>query len=295
MEKDTLVIGSSGYIGSSILSTFQGRCSGLDVYEGRDIRIDYDKITKKTLSQFKNIILLAGNPNPASCNGHPKYSLNNNVVKFVKILHKINNKQKFIYASSSCVYDSKNGEIVDETCNNFIPLSYYDISKKVIDYYAELSNVEFYGLRFGSVNGLVDSSLIMRDDIIINSMTKNAIQDSIVNAVNPEIHRAILGISDLCRAIQSIIDGGDNRGIYNLASFNSTVGDIANFIGSKYNAKINTINSEAQKLYDFQVSSNKFSNTYNFQFNDSLDSITDSIYRNIKNVKFVRRSECIRN
>lgn len=294
MEKDTLVIGSGGYIGSSIMNTIQGRCSGLDVYDGQDIRMDYGKITKKSISKYKNIILLAGNPNPASCKGNPKYSFNNNIVKFIKLLSKISKGQKFIYASSSCVYDSRNGQVVDETCNTFIPMSYYDVTKKVIDYYAELSKVEFYGLRFGSVNGLVDSSLIMRDDIIINSMTKNAIQDSCVKAINPDVHRAILGISDLCRAVEAIINGKDNRGIYNLASFNSTVGDIASYIGSKYNAKVDLINSDAQKLYDFQISANKFSTTYNFEFKDTIDTITDSIARNINHVKFVRRDKCIK-
>ena len=293
--KDTLIIGSNGYIGSALYSKMLDSSIGVDISGNADINIDYSKLTKKYISKYKNIILLAGSPNPASCSCNPKYSLNNNVVKFINLMGKINKHQKFIYASSSCVYDSRKGETVDETCNTFIPMSYYDITKKVIDYYASLSDIEFYSLRFGSVNGLVDSSLIMRDDIIINIMTKNAIENKLVQAINPDVNRAILGINDLYKAVDVIINSKDNRGIYNLSSFNSTVKEIATFIANKYNAKVDIINSNSQKLYDFKVSSKKFSDTFNFNFNDSIESITDSISKNIDKAKFIRRKECIKN
>jgi nucleoside-diphosphate-sugar epimerase len=293
--KDTLIIGSEGYIGSAILNRIKNQSTGVDREGSPDIKIDYSKLTKKEISKYKNVILLAGNPNPASCKCNPKFSLNNNIVKFVDLLQKINKKQKFIYASSSCVYDSREGEVIDESCNTFIPMSYYDITKKVIDYYASLSDVEFYSLRFGSVNGLLQSNLLMRDDIIINIMTKNAIKDKLIKAINPNVNRAILGIQDLCRAVEIIINEKDNRGIYNLSSFNSTVGDIANFIGNKYNAEVDLIDNNSQKLYDFQVSSKKFSDTYNFIFNDDIDTITNSISNNIDKIDFIRRTECIKN
>jgi nucleoside-diphosphate-sugar epimerase len=295
MKKETLLLGSAGYIGSTLYNYFNNMI-GVDVNDGPtvDIKKDYNKITKKELKKYKNIILLAGHPNPASCFGNPKYSFDNNITKFINLLKKISKGQKLIYASSSCVYDSKNGEVVNESCNTFYPASYYDITKKVIDYYACLSDVEFYSLRFGSVNGLIPSSLIMRDDIIINSMTKNAIYDKKIKAVNPEIHRAILGILDLCKCINLIIEGSDKRGIYNLSSFNCTVGEIAKFIGNKLNVKIDFINNEKQKIYDFQVSSEKFCNFYNFNFNETLNTITDSIINNINKITFIRRDKCIK-
>jgi nucleoside-diphosphate-sugar epimerase len=295
MKKETLLLGSGGYIGST-LYYYLNDLVGVDVSDGPtvDIKKDYNKITKKELKKYKNIILLAGHPNPASCFGNPKYSFDNNITKFINLLKKISKGQKLIYASSSCVYDSKNGEIVDESCNTFYPASYYDITKKVIDYYACLSDVEFYSLRFGSVNGLTSSSLIMRDDIVINSMTKNAIYDKKIKAVNPEIHRAILGILDLCKCIKLIINGNDNRGIYNLSSINSTVGEIAKFIGNKCNAEIDFINNEKQKIYDFQVSSEKFCNIYDFKFSETLETITNSIINKIYNITFVRRDKCIK-
>lgn len=295
MKNSTLILGSSGYIGSNLKSYLNNSC-GVDILENKylDIHKDYDKIPKSELKKYCNIILLAAHSNPTACNGNPLYSLENNVVKFVKLLRKISKKQKFIYASSSCVYDSKNGEVVTEESNSFTPLSYYDVTKKVIDYYAELSDVEFYGLRFGSVNGTIDSCKVVKDGIIINAMTKNAVKDKIVKAINPEVHRAILGIKDLCRAVEAVINGNDKRGLYNLASFNSTIGEIGKFVASKYNANFQVENNMAKTLYDFQVSCDKFAKVYNFAFEETLDSITDSISSDIDNVKFIRGMECIK-
>lgn len=295
MENKTLLLGSAGYIGSNLYK-YLPNVVGVDVVYSvtTDIKIDYSDITQQEIQKYKNIILLAGHPNPASCAGDPEYSFDNNITKFIKLLKKISKQQKLIYASSSCVYDSKNGEIVNESCNTFYPASYYDITKKVIDYYACLSDVEFYGLRFGSVNGLLPSSTIMRDDIVINSMTKNAIYDKKIKAVNPEIHRAILGIFDLCKSVELIINGGDNRGIYNMSSVNSTIGEIAKFVGNRCNVEIDFINNEKQKIYDFQVSSEKFCNIYNFNFDETLHSITESIINKINEVVLVRRDKCIK-
>lgn len=160
--------------------------------------------------------------------------------------------QKLIYASTASVYGNTNGQTVDETYINNNTSSYYDLTKKFADEYASFSNIEYYGLRFGTVNGKIKESHLVRDDLIINAMTKNSIMGNKINCINLEVNRGILGMTDLCNAVKTILDNSsDNRGIYNLSSFNTTVGDIASYVSNRFNTEIEFKKDDKIKLYDF--------------------------------------------
>lgn len=294
-----LLIGSSGYIGSSLkqyLSNEDLTCVDLyhDNSTSKTIIKDYDQLDESEISNFNAVILLAANSGVASCNGHPKHSLQNNVNKFINLLHKINKHQKFIYASTCSVYGNTNGNLAKETDLFSGALNYYDLTKYIRDSYSILSDVQFYGLRFATVNGKYYNSNIVRDDVIINSMVKNAFYNKKIQCINANVNRGILGINDLCQAVKNILHGPDRRGIYNLASFNSTVGDIAKFISNKYNVECEIIEDINKKTYDFKVDCSKFTNCYNFEFKENIETITNSIYESINNIEFIRRQECLK-
>lgn len=294
-----LLIGSSGYIGSSLkkyLSSEDLVCLDLinDKHGNNTIIKDYNDITTDELSSFDAIVLLAANSGVAPCEGHPKYSLDNNVVKFVNLLHKIKNNQKFIYASTCSIYGDIKGNLAKESDPFYSALNYYDLTKYIRDSYSKLSNIEYYGLRFATVNGRVKESTIVRDDVIINSMIKNAFFNKKIKCINPNVSRGILGLNDLCRAIKKILYGPDKRGIYNLSSFNSTVGEISNYIVNKYNVESEVLEDVSKKTYDFKVDCSKFINSYNFKFEENLDTITDIIYNDIEKIDFIRRQECLK-
>ena len=59
-----------------------------------------------------------------------------------------------------------NCKVSGESDNN------YDISKHCIDLYAEKSDLQYYGLRFGTLNGYAP---ITRTDVMINAMTSSAL------------------------------------------------------------------------------------------------------------------------
>lgn len=292
--KDTLIIGSEGYIGKALYSYLKNRSEGVDITGSPDIIMNYSKIKKSTIKKYKNIVLLAANSSTQQCQGEAKNSLENNIVNFVNLLSKIGKKQKFIYASSASIYGNTCNKSMDENYNTFKAINYYDLTKYAADCYAQLSNVQYYGLRFGTVSGCLDNSLLIRDDTVINSMTKNALQNKKIKCINGDVHRALLGIGDLCKAIEAIIDGKDNRGIYNLASFNSSVKDIANFISNKYKCEVELIENDNQRTYDFMINCDKFKKVYKFNFSDTLDNITEGISKNIDSLNFVRRTECIK-
>lgn len=293
-----LIIGSSGYIGSSLkkyLNNEDVTCLDLSnsSFKNKTIIKDYNEISIDEISNFDAVVLLAANSGVIPCEGHPIHSLDNNVIKFVNLLHKIQKNQKFIYASTCSIYGDIKGQLAKESDPFFGALNYYDLTKYITDCYSQLSDVEFYGLRFATVNGRFKESKVVRDDVIINSMTKNAFFNKKIKCINPNVSRGILGLNDLCKAIKTILYGEDKRGIYNLSSFNSTVGEISSYIKNKYKVSSEVIEDANNKTYDFKVDCSKFINSYNFIFEENLDTITDAIYNDIENIDFIRRKECL--
>jgi nucleoside-diphosphate-sugar epimerase len=301
-----LIIGGDGYIGSFLNQTLPYQITSVDIgwFNNQYSTIcDFNTLDEKFLSNFDSIILLAGHSSVKMCEGDYSYAFNNNVVNFLNILKKlknINKRIKFIYASSSSVYGATGEKIVDETYSSFIPHNNYDITKHIIDIYAEFSDVEYYGLRFGTVNGY---SPIMRTDIMINSMVTSALLDNKIDLYIKDTLRPILGIKDLKSAIIKIIEEErDLRGTYNLASFNSTSEIIANTVskimkipviekesnGVIFNSKLQT------KSYNFSIDCQKFIKNFNFTFEETISTITNSIIDNFDSIILTKRDNIIK-
>lgn len=287
--KKVLLIGGNGYIGSFLSLNLKDKydLKIVDINWFNDVNddLDFKNLSDSYIKEFDTIVLLAGHSSVKMCDTDMMSSFNNNVDNFIKLVSKLNKNQKFIYASSSSVYGHTGNSIVDETYKVFEPNNYYDLSKQVIDMYVTKNDINYYGLRFGTVNGW---SPRLRTDIMINAMVNSAKTDGHIKLYIKDIMRPILGIKDLCRAIDTIIDcNEDKRGIYNLASFNNTSEGIAKGVSSVMNMPIVEYNvSDLEKItnvklqttaYNFAIDSSKFENEFNFKFNETIESITKSL------------------
>ncbi|AOM63553.1 NAD-dependent epimerase/dehydratase [Heterosigma akashiwo virus 01] len=301
MVKKICVIGY-GYIGSAIVDYILNESDGsynltiIDMVKKVNIpdnvvfwKGDY---TMYDYSLFDVIILTAGQASVKS--GHDiSETMENNVENFTKILKNLDPEQIFIYSSSSSVYGKTDCNIVNEEYSVYHPHNAYDFSKQCIDILAQMNtNACFYGLRYGTVNGF---SRCFRKDLIINSMYVSAKRDNIINVYNKDTHRPILDIKDLCAAVYTIMENGtyEQRGLYNLASFNSTVAEIANVVSNKTGAKIEfhdnvsiTEGKTNTKSYDFSIDFSKFCSTFNFTFNGTIDSVVDHIQTEFPNIEY---------
>jgi nucleoside-diphosphate-sugar epimerase len=303
--KNILLIGGNGYVGSRLYKDHHESYNIISIdscwFDNPivpTIEKDFNDLTEDFLSKFDVIILLAGHSSVKMCEGPLLSAYDNNIRNFVKLASKLKPHQKFIYASSSSVYGNAGELIVDENYNGFTPHNHYDITKHVIDLYAPKFNTQYYGLRFGTVNGY---SPIVRSDVMINSMTYNAIKDREIKLYIKDILRPILGISDLSRAVKAIIDvDKDYRGIYNLASFNSTAEEIACGVSKITGVEVheyesdpsNIVNSKLQtKSYNFSIDCSKFKNTFNFEFRETIESITKELVDNFNNIIFTNRNQ----
>lgn len=301
MVKKVLIIGGCGYIGSRLCENLSDQYDistvDLEWYGNENtienIKTDSKSLTKKDLSEFTHIIMLAGHSSVKMCENNMLSTLKNNVLNFAYILENIDKEQVFIYASSSSVYGDTENQAVDEEYIAFRPNNYYDLSKHEIDSYASLSDKTYFGLRFGTVNGYSPN---LRNDVMINAMTFNALENKKVFCYNPEVNRPILSIDDLCRAVSVIIEKGnyDNRGLYNIASFNSTVREIATTVSSCTNAELeicetppeNITNVKLQaKAYDFIIKTDKFEKEFDFSFEGTCKSIVESLVKNYEKME----------
>lgn len=276
--KKILIIGKNGYIGSK-LGNFLNKEFDIDLIGSKSE--DYNLLSKDQLLQYNYIILLAGHSSVKMCDGPLKGVWNNNVRNFKNLVDKLSDNQHLIYASSGSVYGDKiTDQLYSENSINYSYINNYDLSKISLDMMAENcinQGKKIVGLRFGTVNG---GSPNLRIDLMINAMVYSAKINNHITIANKHVKRPILGLQDLCLAVKQIIISDCIPGIYNLASINLNVDQISQTV--KDILKVDIVDNGYSPTYDFAISTEKFCNLYNFKFNETVDSITESVVNCIR-------------
>lgn len=285
--KNILIIGGCGYIGSSLclslspehkievvdLGWFSGNHDPVYYKDGITYYThDFGQMNGDFIRRFDVVIVAAAHSSVSLCQKDPYGAFRNNVVNFCNLLQKIQKHQKLIYMSSSCVYTGIPGSCHEETppCP---PCDHLTLTKQTIDRYAALSDVEYYGLRLGSVNGWSPN---LRSDLMINAMTLSGLNTGEVHVTNGDYYRPILAMSDLCRAVSRIVESSeDRRGLYNIASFYRQIREIGSVVAGLTSSKL--MEGEATGGYDFQMSTEKFCRVFQWLPEGDMPSIVDSI------------------
>ncbi len=292
--KKILVLGGQGYIGSGVCQYL--RANGCEVTSVDlmwfnknpttvdNLIIDYKNLPAEFFARYDAVILWAGHSSVKMCETDLLSSFNNNVRNFVTLMMKLNPDQMFIYASSSSVYGNVSAKSVDETYIGFIPNNYYDLTKQTIDQYAQLSkHRNWYALRLGTVCG---GGPHIRNDVMMNAMYDSALINGYIKLFNPDIHRPILSLRELTAAVYRIIETNDTskHGIYNLASFNTTSGNIAQAVSDILKIRVELLEASTvstskldSRMYDFSIDTTKFCNTFNFEFKDAPEDIVGDL------------------
>lgn len=269
-----LIIGGGGYLGSALQQHIEA-----DVLDWPRDKWYNDWFP----DNYKTIILLAGHSSMPMGRDDPQGAWKNNVENFNRLLNRLQDDQRLIYMSSASVYNGIKSH-PDETCAEFHPMNMYDLTKYVIDQLAIQANKHTYGIRLCTVNGYAP---VLRVDLMLNKMVEDAKTKGVVTIKNAKLHRPITGIQDFCRGIKAIIDSKeDKRGIYNFCSLNGhTVGEFAQAVVDKFGGKIDDQGDEPHYVYGADTT--KFEKAYNFKFEETLDSILESLKKEPR-VKVVR-------
>ena len=304
-KKKILVIGGAGFAGSRFIEETKHiyDIQSVDLewfgcYIENNIKDDYRNLTAEFIQGFDAVLLLAGMSSVGLSIKDNRATFKNNVDNFVDLISKLSPKQKFIYISSSSVYSNDNGAEVNENYAGYSPRNSYDLSKVMIDNYAELEcrarNIEFYGLRLGTLAG---ASIQCRSDIMINSMFHSYKTNGYIQVSNLTINRPILYILDLVDCVKRLIDHhtpNNRAGIYNVASCNKTVEEIAFEVSDYLNCEVKLKKHTGPKPYNFRMSSQRLMDNFMWTPHEKLSIILDDLNDNWHKIKnFARRNEKI--
>lgn len=271
-----LIIGGLGYIGSRLAIEFEADVLDLEWFKkptDRSIKLDYGDIAIDFFKKFDTIILLAGHSSVAMANIDPMGAYHNNIVNFQRLIASIPDETKLIYASSSSVYNG----IVNASEYSHLGRStnVYDYTKSFIDNVAQkdFPHKKTYGLRFGTVNGPSPS---FRPELMINKMYYDATHNGYIEIYGENIERPILDIEDLVYAIKMLTTQEVRPGIYNVSSFNDTVGNMANIVASMTGVPV--FSKGESKAYDFSMINDKLKNGSDWRPLGSVESIVSSMF-----------------
>ncbi|KAF4663635.1 hypothetical protein FOL46_004648 [Perkinsus olseni] len=239
------------------------------------------------------VIMMAGMPSVRSCSS-VRGTMGNTVGNLSRFLAcKRPKGQVLIYASSSSVYGDTSDNVVDEEYCKYKGHNYYDISKKSMDLIAEHyiresgGTEKVYGLRFGTVCGW---SLNLRSDVMVNAMAYSALTRKKVGIFVEHVHRPVLALEDLCRAVEALMMYRPQGGVYNLASVQKTVYEFGKRVSDFFDVPLvreqlvpGTQGNEkfTKTTYDFCVSTDKFLTAIpSFKFIGTAESICKEIRDN---------------
>lgn len=247
---------------------------------------DIFHLTVEDLEPYDQVIFLAGLSNDPMAEYSPSknFIFNAAAPAYLGYIAKIAKVKRYIYACSCSVYGYTENELYDET--RAVSSSYpYGISKlqgeqavmQLVD-----DKFSVISLRKGTISGY---SPRMRLDLIINTMFKTAMRDHTITVNNPSIWRPILSIEDAATAyIRAVETDQKISGIFNIASGNYTVGEVADLIKSaveeRLSLRISLCIKHIQDFRNYKVSVEKAANVLSFHATGNVKSIVGNLIDN---------------
>ncbi len=247
---------------------------------------DIFHLTVEDLEPYDQVIFLAGLSNDPMAEYSPSknFIFNAAAPAYLGYIAKIAKVKRYIYACSCSVYGYTENELYDET--RAVSSSYpYGISKlqgeqavmQLVD-----DKFSVISLRKGTISGY---SPRMRLDLIINTMFKTAMRDRTITVNNPSIWRPILSIEDAATAyIRAVETNQKISGIFNIASGNYTVGEVADLIKSaveeRLSLRISLCIKHIQDFRNYKVSVEKAANVLSFHATGNVKSIVGNLIDN---------------
>jgi nucleoside-diphosphate-sugar epimerase len=297
-----LIAGGAGYVGSVLIPRLQERGYKVDVVDlfwfGNHlprqtgiINKDIFHLTVEDLERYDQVIFLGGLSNDPMAEYSPSknFIFNAAAPAYLGYIAKNAKVKRYVYASSCSVYGYTENELYDETAP--VSCSYpYGISKlqgeqAVIQLIDE--NFSVIALRKGTISGY---SPRMRLDLIINTMFKTAMRDRTITVNNPSIWRPILSIDDAATAYIRAIEANQKiSGIFNIASGNYTVGEVADqtkaAVEERTNVRVTLNIKHIEDFRNYKVNVSKAANVLSFHPMANVRSIVDNLIENVDKFK----------
>jgi nucleoside-diphosphate-sugar epimerase len=296
--KNIMVVGGAGYIGTKLCNTLLNRGYNVTVIDlmwfGNNldsratvVKKDVFDLDGSDLKDTDIVIFVAGLSNDPMAEYSPSENFisNSAAPAYLAYIAKGAGVSRMIYASSCSVYGYAVSEFYDEegpTIANYpYGLSKLQGERSVI----EMANEDFSVIAFrkGTVSGY---SPRMRLDLVVNTMFKCAMDTGVITVNNPTIWRPILDIDDCITAYVRAVESDNTvSGVFNLASENCTVGQIADVVSSRIKEKTGReIKLEIKNIKDirnYKVNFDKIKTLLGYSPMGGVTHIVDDLIDNI--------------
>jgi len=297
-----VVVGGAGYIGCVLVPRLLNRGYDVRVYDrlwfGNNLPKDVDlkqcdvmDIREEDLKGFDAVVFLAGLSNDPMAEYSPGQNFVDNAAgpSYLAYIAKRAGVRRFIHGGSCSVYGYTVNQLYDEE-SPAISNYPYGISKLQGEFGClRIADDAFsvIALRKGTVCGY---SPRMRLDLVINTMFKTALKDSVIVVDNPSIWRPILSIKDAADAyVRSLEAAPEISGVFNVASGNYTVGELGDYVAEgvkefmKMDVKLQVKN--VQDFRNYKVSWEKARNTLGFHPRFTARDVVKDLVDNVEKFK----------
>ena len=296
-----LIAGGAGYIGSVLTPLLLERGYTVEVVDlewfGNHLpadvpvlRKDVLEMTEEELKGYDAAIFIAGLSNDPMAEYSPSRNFVYNAAHtaYLAYIAKRAGVKRFIHGGSCSVYGYTVNELYDED-SPAISNYPYGISKLQGEFGClKLASPEFSVIAFrqGTVSGF---SPRMRLDLVVNTMFLGAMKDKKIIVNNPAIWRPILSVRDAATAyIRAIESPQEISGVFNIASGNYTVGELADYVKEGVHKHMGVKSAiEIRNMQDFRnykVSCAKAANLLSFKARFAASDIVEDLANN--HIKF---------
>lgn len=294
-----LILGGSGYVGSFLSPYLYDKGYEVEVVDigwfghalPASIPVREDDIfnlTQHDLKHIDTVIFLAGLSNDPMAEYSPQknFIYNTAMPAYIGHMAKLAGVKRILFASSCSVYGFTHNQTFSETdlasCDYPYGVSKLQGERSLLALADE--NFQVLCIRQGTLSGY---SPRMRLDLALNTMFMRAMKDQEIQLSNERIWRPILGTSDLCRAYELALEHANwnDLSVVNLASFNATIGELAEqvalFIQRETGKSISIHDKGIQDYRNYKVSTDKIKNGMGFQAQQNVESILRDLMSNL--------------
>jgi len=258
-----LLAGGAGYVGGAVSELLATEKIPFTVYDSLiyephylkkvdfirgDVR-DTDRL-RPLLDQCSHVIWLAAIVGDGACQVNPQTTAEVNQ-RSVEWLAE-NFRGRILFTSTCSVYGQHDAEVHEQSPVS--PLSLYAQSKLQAEVALRQENCLI--LRLGTAFGVSDTYSRPRMDLVVNYMTANAICKKELAVFGGCQWRPLIHVKDIAQAIVSNLER-PVRGIYNLASSNLQIRDLAGIVSRMTGCRVRYTEEKFQDRRNYHVSTRR--------------------------------------
>lgn len=261
--KRVLVVGGAGYVGGAVTELLSEHRIPFTVYDSLiyephylknvdfvrgDIR-DAAKM-KSLLPEFTHVIWLAAIVGDAACEVNPGLTVAVNEKATAWLAEHF--QGRIVFASTCSVYGQHDAEVTEESALQ--PLSLYAKTKHAAERNLQGENTLIF--RLGTAFGVSDTYSRPRMDLAVNYMTANALTKDELTVFGGTQWRPLIHVKDIAEAMVCNLER-PVRGIYNLASVNLQIKDLAAIVARTTGCRVRHTEQKFQDQRNYHVSTAK--------------------------------------